>query len=153
MPLFNLDKDIFTQELYQRVQNIWLGDADPNGEEINTCSLQKWFMGSPDEQLVFDKKCRDEFLHALDAIGPTKFTIPTAEPFLTQVTEIAQKDSDSGGTDAANAALSIAILLDQMPRNIFRTNEGLFEVYTHYIGMSLSPSTGKLNRYESSAIC
>lgn len=94
--------------------------------------VRRWFMGTPDERLALDKKCRNNFLHALDAIGPAKLTPPTAEPFLAQLIEIAQNDAKGDGAEAASAALSIAILLDQMPRNIFRTNEGLVKVYTHY---------------------
>jgi uncharacterized protein (DUF924 family) len=132
MSSFALDKNIFNPALYQKVQDIWLGGVNPNGEEVNMDVVRRWFMGTPDERLALDKKCSDNFLHALDAIGPANFTAQTAEPFLSQLTELAQDDSKGDGAEAASAALSIAILLDQMPRNIFRTNEGLTKVYTHY---------------------
>lgn len=132
MSSFTLDKTIFTPALYQRVQDVWLGGIDPNGEEVNMDVVRRWFMGTPDERLALDKTCSDNFLHTLDAISPAKLTTPTAQPFFSQLTEIAQNDSKGDGAEAASAALSIAILLDQMPRNIFRTNEGLVKVYTHY---------------------
>ncbi|KAF3001913.1 hypothetical protein E8E13_006508 [Curvularia kusanoi] len=104
----------------------------PTGEEVNMDAVKRWFMGTPEERLALDKTCSDNFLHALDTIGPTKFSTPTADPFLDQLNEIAQSDAKGDGAQAASAALSIAILLDQMPRNIFRSNEGLVKVYTHY---------------------
>lgn len=127
-----LDKTIFTPALYQKIQDVWLGGVDPTGEEFSPDVAKRWFMGTPDERLTFDKTCTDLFLPALEAIGPAKLTTPTAEPFLDQLTEIAQKDVKGDGSAAATTALSMVLLLDQMPRNIFRTNEGLIKVYTHY---------------------
>ncbi|KAJ8107604.1 hypothetical protein OPT61_g8750 [Boeremia exigua] len=132
MSSFALDKNIFTPELYQRVQDIWLGGVDPNGEEVNMDVVRRWFMGTPEERLQLDKKCSDSFLEALDSIGPVNFSNPTAEPFIDQLSEMARNSSTDDGAEAASAALSIAILLDQMPRNIFRSNEGLVKVYSHY---------------------
>ncbi|KAJ4992023.1 hypothetical protein SVAN01_02344 [Stagonosporopsis vannaccii] len=132
MSSFTLDKNIFTPALYQKIQDVWLGGVNPNGEDIDMDVVRRWFLGTPEERLALDKKCSDNFLHALDAIGPERLASPTAEPFLEQLTKIAQNDTKGDGAEAASAALSIAILLDQMPRNIFRTNEGLVKVYTHY---------------------
>jgi|SRR5690242_4532329 len=132
MSSFTLDKSIFTPALYQSIQDVWLGGVNPNGEEVNMDVVRRWFMGTPEERLALDKKCSDNFLHALDAIGPQKPSSATADQFLDQLTEIAQNDTVGDGAEAASAALSIAILLDQMPRNIFRTDEGLVKVYTHY---------------------
>lgn len=132
MSSFTLDKNIFTPALYQKIQDVWLGGLNPNGEEVNMDVVKRWFTGTPDERLALDRICTDNFLHALDAIGPEKLSSPTAEPFLDQLAEIAQNDSKGDGAEAASTALSIAILLDQMPRNIFRSDEGLVKVYTHY---------------------
>lgn len=132
MSSFTLDRNIFTPALYQKVQDVWLGGVDSNGEEVNMDVVRRWFMGTPEERLALDKQCSDKFLPALEAIGPTKLTTPTAVPFLDQLKEIALEDASGDGSEAASTALSIAILLDQMPRNIFRTNEGLVKVYTHY---------------------
>ncbi|KAJ4402963.1 hypothetical protein N0V91_006875 [Didymella pomorum] len=132
MSSFTLDNNIFNPALYQRVQDVWLAGVDVSGEEVNMDVVRRWFMGTPDERLALDKKCSDNFLHALDAVGPAQLTTLTAEPFLSQLADLAQNDSKGDGAEAASAALSIAIFLDQMPRNIFRTNEGLVKVYTHY---------------------
>ncbi|KAH6638113.1 hypothetical protein C7974DRAFT_390902 [Boeremia exigua] len=136
MSSFTLDRKIFTPALYQKVHEIWLGGVNPNGEEVNMDVARRWFMGTPEERLALDKICSDNFLHALEAIGPVQFATPTADPFIDQVAEIAQSDPKGDGAGAASAALGIAILLDQMPRNIFRTNEGLAKVYTHYDGIA-----------------
>lgn len=132
MSSFTLDRNIFNPTLYQKVRDVWLDGVDPSGEEVNMDVARRWFMGTPEERLALDKQCSDNFLPALEAIGPSRLTTPDATPFLIQLEEIAQKDTTSDGEEAALMALSIAILLDQMPRNIFRTNEGLFKVYNHY---------------------
>jgi uncharacterized protein (DUF924 family) len=132
MSSFALDRSIFTPALYQKVTDVWLAGVNPNGEEFNMAVAKKWFMGTQEERLALDKQCSDNFGQALEAIGPAKLTPPTAKPFLDQLKEIAQKDTNGDGSEAASTALSIAILLDQMPRNIFRTNEGLVKVYNHY---------------------
>ena len=132
MSSFTLDRNVFTPALYRKVQDVWLRGVDPSGEEVNMDVVRRWFMGTPEERLTFDKTCSDNFLHALEIIGPTKPSTPIADAFLDQLSEIAQNDSQGDGAEAASAALSIAILLDQMPRNIFRSNEGLVKVYTHY---------------------
>ncbi|KZM24480.1 uncharacterized protein EKO05_0001985 [Ascochyta rabiei] len=129
---FTLDRTIFAPALYQKVQEVWLRGVDPSGEKVNMDVVKRWFMGTPEERLALDRECSDNFLSALEAIGPSKVITPTAEPFLDQLKEIAQKDTNGDGAEAASAALSIAILLDQMPRNVFRTNEGLVKVYSHY---------------------
>ena len=132
MSSFTLDRNIFTPVLYQKVRDVWLGGVDPNVQVVSMDVVRRWFMGTPEERLALDKQCSDNFLPALEAIGPSKLTTPNAEPFLVQLEEIVQKDTTNDGAEAAMTALSIAILLDQIPRNIFRTNEGLLKVYNHY---------------------
>ncbi|KAJ4322052.1 hypothetical protein N0V94_002631 [Neodidymelliopsis sp. IMI 364377] len=138
MSSFTLDRSIFTPTLYQKVTDLWLGGVNPDGEDFNVEVAKRWFMGSPEERLALDKQCSDNFGQALEAIGPATMSTPTAEPFLEQLKEIARKDPNGDGSEAASTALSIAILLDQMPRNIFRTNEGLVKVYSHYDKISQS---------------
>lgn len=132
MSAFTLDKNVFTPALYQKVQDVWLRGVDPNGEGNNPDVMRRWFMGTPEERIALDKTCTDNFLDALEAIGPEKFSTPNGDPFIKELEEIAQNDSKGDGAEAASRALSIAILLDQMPRNIFRSDEGLVKVYTHY---------------------
>jgi uncharacterized protein (DUF924 family) len=132
MSTFTLDKNVFNPTLYKQVTDVWLSGVDIQGHEMNEDVMRRWFMGTPEERLTFDSVCRDYFAHALEAIGPEKLPNPTAEPFLRQVRDIARQDEDGNGSQAAWTTLSMALLLDQMPRNIFRTNAGLVNVYTHY---------------------
>ncbi|KAF2179676.1 hypothetical protein K469DRAFT_730513 [Zopfia rhizophila CBS 207.26] len=135
---FTLNKDIFNPSLYKLVRSIWF-DGQPDDAIIPTpVAMKRWWMGSPEERLEFDSRCRANFVHALEAIGPDKFPDPTAEPFLKEIQEAVQKNPENNGSEAAWTALSIVLLLDQMPRNIYRTNDTLPMVYNHYDKMSQS---------------
>jgi uncharacterized protein (DUF924 family) len=95
-------------------------------------------MASPEEKVIFDNVCRESFAHALEATGPERLPNPTAEPFLRELQDVARADTENNGAEGAWTALSMMILLDQMTRNIFRTNEGLVKVYNHYDKISYS---------------
>ncbi|KAF2252953.1 DUF924-domain-containing protein [Trematosphaeria pertusa] len=138
MSSFTLDKDIFNPTLYKKILDVWFEGHELGAKEINMDVVKRWFMGSPEEKLVFDGVCREHFGHALEAIGPELFPNPNAEPFVREIQETAQRDTKGDGSDTAWAALSIVLLLDQVPRNLFRTNEGLAKVYTHYDKISQS---------------
>jgi uncharacterized protein (DUF924 family) len=89
-------------------------------------------MQSPAERDAFDAQLRKDFGAALESIGPEYLPTPTAEPFLREIEEMAQKNPANDNAEAAWTALSITLLLDQISRNLNRTNEGLVKVYTHY---------------------
>jgi uncharacterized protein (DUF924 family) len=135
---FSLDRSIFKPALYKKVVDVWLAGISTDGGTVDMDVARRWFMGTPEERVAFDGICRDNFGDALEAIGPAKFPKPDAEPFLSELREIARRDASKDGSEAAWTALSIAILLDQMPRNIFRTDEGLVKVYSHYDHISQS---------------
>ncbi|KAF2028132.1 hypothetical protein EK21DRAFT_90952 [Setomelanomma holmii] len=137
MSTFRLDRNIFNATLYKQVTDVWLPGVDLRGDELDMSVLKKWFMASPDERKAFDGVCRDNFEHALDAIGPETLPEPTAQPFLDEIAVIAEKSDDS---QAAWAALSLTLLLDQIPRNIYRTDAGLRKVYNHYDKISYALS-------------
>jgi uncharacterized protein (DUF924 family) len=132
MSSFTLDRSIFKPALYKQVTNVWLKDVSTDGEIVDVEAARRWFMGTPEERIAFDGVCKENFGEALEAIGPANFPRPDAEAFLNELRDIARKDTNDDGSETAWTALSIAILLDQMPRNIFRTNEGLVKVYNHY---------------------
>lgn len=127
MSTFHLDRDVFNQSLYKQVTDIWLGGASVDGKTLDDSAVKKWFVG--DAQL--DRICKDNFASVLDTIGPEAMPHPSAKPFLDNLGDI-YKDNEDGGSQFAWTALGMVILLDQVPRNIFRTNEGLIKVYTHY---------------------
>ena len=144
MSSFKLDRNIFNPTLYKQLTDVWLPGVDLGGEELPESVLKRWFMLSGDERHAFDGICRDKFAHALDAIGPDKLPEPTAQPFLDEIEDVARNDSksesDSNASQAAWTALSLTLLLDQIPRNVYRTDAGLRNVYTHYDGISYALS-------------
>lgn len=127
---FTLDPNIFNQTFYKQVVATWLPGVDPRRDELDHNVLKRWFMLTGTERDDFDAICRNHFAHALEAIGPDKLLSPTAQPFLDEI------DSKRDHEEAAWTALSLTILLDQIPRNLYRTELGLRKVYTHYDAMS-----------------
>ncbi|CAI6279799.1 unnamed protein product [Periconia digitata] len=132
MSTHRLDKNIFNHKLYKDVQAAFFEGVELGATEIDFAVLKRWFMGTPEEKQIFDNVCREKFGRALDAIGPEQLPRPTAEPFLRELKEVAEENAGGDGSEVAWTAVSMALLLDQVPRNIFRTNEGLVKVYTHY---------------------
>lgn len=85
----------------------------------------------PEAKAAFDKECFDTGHAVLQSISPTSLQLPSdpiedaviAVPFaslLTQTEELGPED----------VALSLAILLDQLPRNCYRTSQK--DIYSHY---------------------
>jgi uncharacterized protein (DUF924 family) len=138
MSSFTLDKDIFRPSLYKQVQNVWFEGHELGAKELDMKILKRWFMASPEEKVIFDGVCRESFAHALEAIGPERMPNPSAEPFLREIQNATQGDSTSNNAEGAWMALSLVLLLDQISRNIFRTNEGLVKVYNHYDAIAYS---------------
>jgi uncharacterized protein (DUF924 family) len=142
---FKLDASVFNATLYRQLTDVWLPGVDLRGEELDTRVLKRWFMAGGDERAAFDGLCRDKFGPALEAIGPDDMTEPTAQPFLDEIARVAQEDPMGDGAEAAWTALSLTLLLDQIPRNLYRTDAGLRKVYTHYDGMSYNLSRALLS--------
>ncbi|PVI02474.1 DUF924-domain-containing protein [Periconia macrospinosa] len=132
MSTHTLDKNIFNPTLYKNIQTAFFEGVELGAKTIDFAVLKRWFTGTPEEKLAFDNVCREQFGRALEAIGPDQFPRPTAEPFVRELEEMAAKHTGSDGSEVAWTAVSMALLLDQAPRNIFRTNEGLAKVYNHY---------------------
>lgn len=135
---FKLDPNIFNRTLYDRLLETWFPGLDTSGQVFDMSHAKRWFMQTPDERAQFDSHCRNEFAHALEAIGPREFPDATPQPFLEQLQQIAESSGGKESEQAAWTALSMTILLDQIPRNIYRTNDGLKLVYEHYDSIALS---------------
>jgi uncharacterized protein (DUF924 family) len=131
MSTFELDRGVFTPTLYKQVTDTWLTGAGVDGE-LEDSVAKKWFVGDAE----LDRVCKDNFAHVLETVGPDRLTQPSAKPFLQELATIQKEGKGDSGAQAAWTALSMVILLDQMPRNIFRTKEGLRKVYTHYDRMA-----------------
>jgi uncharacterized protein (DUF924 family) len=136
--VFRLNKQLFN---YALVHSVWFGDLEAGATLAS--QEKKWFGDvPPDERAAFDNICTTSFLDALKSIGPDKYPLPggrncyadelaqgptIAAPFIRELNDAAA----AGGEEAvADIALSIILLLDQMPRNIFREEQKL--IYTHY---------------------
>ena len=107
-------------------------------------TAKKWFgVGMSQEQKdAFDQECRDHFGAAIESIGPERLALPEWEgyekdieeadtissPFLKEV-EDAQVENEKKGADTL---LALLLLLDQMPRNMYRDPAGLRLVFGHY---------------------
>ena len=141
---FALDKNIFNDTLYSRVRTFWFADLPYNFTAANNASLKRWWGAGATkaERQQVDSFCRDEFMPALQAIGPENLQLPPfqthkvevesastiASPLLAQVEEVNRHSAQQ----AADTLISMIILLDQVPRNSFRTQSTLPLVYNHY---------------------
>lgn len=156
---FTLDKSIFNETLYSRIRTFWFADLPPNFTGPNPATLKRWWGldATTSEKQQVDAYCRNEFLPALEAIGPEQLLLPSfeahsveaqsapaiASPLLAEV-EAANRQSAQHGSDTL---LSLVLLLDQVTRNSFRTQETLPLVYNHYdrLAQALVRSCTKLD--------
>lgn len=102
--------------------------------------MSRWFgLGASETaRTTFDEQCQSSFQSALLSIGPDKLPLPAftdveadrknypdiASPFVGQ---FSSKDREA---ENHQAALGLILLLDQIPRNIFRKNQAV--IYGHY---------------------
>ncbi len=135
---FALDPRVFNPTLYSNLLKLWF-EGLPEGATCPTEQLgMRWFgLGATEkDKASFDKACHSGFHEALSSISPTNFALPAftdveadcsnypdiAAPFIGQFYQ-----DNSGNPDAA---LGLTLLLDQIPRNIFRNEQAL--IYGHY---------------------
>ncbi|KAJ9638958.1 hypothetical protein H2201_007428 [Coniosporium apollinis] len=139
---FSLNKQLFNPSLYKRVRDIWFADLPTGAKAPNQATVFRWFgRGTEEEKSLFDGVCRSHFHDALASIGPQKYTLPPpktnysaeqsealsiAAPFLSEL----EQKPDQDEAAASNNALSLVLLLDQIPRNIFREDQAA--IYSHY---------------------
>ena len=143
MPPSNLPPHLFNPTLYTRLLTLWFTDLPLPSSAPTPPLLQKWF-STPSGN--FDTQCTSTALPALQSLSPEKYPLPPftsqeaelknyaeiAAPFLGQLDGSVWK-SEAGGEGEVKkeeAALGLMLLLDQMPRNVFRTQQSL--IYTHY---------------------
>ena len=141
---FVLDKNIFNETLYSRVRTFWFADLPPEFSGANAASLKRWWgLGATKaERQQVDTFCRDEFMPALQAIGPENLQLPPFESHKAEVESastiasslLAQVEAANrhSAQHAADTLISMVILLDQVPRNSYRTQDTLPLVYNHY---------------------
>ncbi|KAF7504281.1 hypothetical protein GJ744_002470 [Endocarpon pusillum] len=135
---FSLDARLFNPTLYQNLLKLWF-DGLPEGATGPTEQLaMRWFgLGATEsDKASFDRECHSRFHEALSSISPAIFVLPVfkdadadrsnypeiAAPFIGQLYQNKIEDPES--------ALGLTLLLDQIPRNIFRSDQAL--IFGHY---------------------
>ncbi|KAF2758483.1 DUF924-domain-containing protein [Pseudovirgaria hyperparasitica] len=137
-----LPRTLFTPTLYTNILKLWFRDIPPTTRVVPPETTSRWFgKGAPEPNgKTFDEACTDEFEPVLEAIGPQQYTLPAAAVAADYRAEVASSAgiaapflADIQSADEAQTsanALGLMLLLDQMPRNIFRDNQAV--VYGHY---------------------
>jgi uncharacterized protein (DUF924 family) len=141
-----LNKAIFNPRLYSHIQSIWFADVPTGATIASEASLKKWFFNpNADEKAAFDRTCTADFKHALEEVGPKRLRLPpftnfTAERQMARnlasplMSEIDISSGELSTETAASNALSLILLLDQLSRNVYRSDQAL--IYTHYDRLS-----------------
>jgi uncharacterized protein (DUF924 family) len=143
---FSLPPAAFSPQLYEEISHIWFGHLPPTSPSSADyqVSMKKWYAvgATPEEKSSFDEPCRSTSWSVLESINPGQYTLPQTDasygdelkhaatisrPFAEHLKQILEREGPEG---ASRSALSMVLLLDQMPRNIFRSNQSL--IYNHY---------------------
>lgn len=141
---WTLDRTLFTESLYSSLLTFWFTGLPENATTASPEQTQRWFgVGlSAAEKSSWDGACASQFGSALAALSPERLSLPTfrsyeddfshadtlAGPLLAEIRAANARSPKSG----AETLLALTLLLDQMPRNIFRKVEDLPQVYRHY---------------------
>ncbi|GAB7362287.1 hypothetical protein MBLNU230_g2305t1 [Neophaeotheca triangularis] len=143
-PNFTLDKNIFNAQLYARLHDFWFEGLTPTtlpGPQHFT----RWFgaNATDSEKAALDAQCYDNFGTALEALGPSHLQLPVPQTANERGVPDPTTDVETNITaplipeitsapNPAHTLLSLIILLDQIPRNTYRSPQTLGLVYTHY---------------------
>ncbi|KAI9881158.1 MAG: hypothetical protein M1830_007136 [Pleopsidium flavum] len=141
---FRLEPSLFNANLYANINTFWFADLPVGATAPTQGLIFRWYgVGTKDENEAFDQSCSRHFKTVLDSIGPEKLLLPPfttyeddrekasiiAAPFLSELYPFTDdyKDDEQG----PRTALSMILLLDQLPRNVYRTtNKHL--IFEHY---------------------
>jgi uncharacterized protein (DUF924 family) len=152
---FTLDKSSFNQTLYASVRDLWFSGVPANATNVGQDAMQRWFgMGDQAQKDAFDEECRNIAGRALESIGPKHLHLPEfvsyeedarqareiAGPFLGEIEDMQKEEAKLG----ADRLVELMLLLDQMPRNVYRTKGTLPLVYRHYDRLSFALLHGAL---------
>ena len=138
-----LNRKIFNPSLYKRVLDVWFEGLPPDAKSAPDTVLRRWFASSPAEKEAFDAVCSKEFSHVLEEVGPQRFPVSSPDPNSLAPNSITvplleELDMTTNDLETTNRALSLILLFDQIPRNLYRTTETLPLVYNHYDSIALS---------------
>ncbi|KAI5363190.1 putative tetratricopeptide-like helical domain superfamily [Septoria linicola] len=136
---FQLDRNIWIPSLYKSVRGYWFVGLEEDAKTQNDTTLKRWWGKGRSEQDLkdMDNEVHKMFGPAVKSIGPEKLSLPEWKGYekeLQQVEEIAAPLVAEVGTgkDGADTLLALILLLDQMPRHMFRSQDELKLVYNHY---------------------
>ncbi|KXT13845.1 hypothetical protein AC579_6891 [Pseudocercospora musae] len=129
---FTLDPKIFNPTLYSHLRDFWFQGLPQDSVSPNEETNRRWWgVGrSETEAKEIDISCHSNYAHALESISPSHLALPPfksydadaenlAKPFLSPL------ESQKDDREAADTLLSLILLLDQIPRNIYRTPPNL----------------------------
>ena len=144
----SLNPHLFNFTLYSRILSLWFSGLSLPASAPAPAQFARWFGdgASPQARAAFDSGCSEATQEALRSIGPDKFILPKfrnqesdhhhysdfAIPF------VAQLDAEKEPEMQAKTGLGLVLLLDQLPRNIFRQEQKL--IYSHYDRISRAVS-------------
>ncbi|KAF2217113.1 hypothetical protein CERZMDRAFT_32736 [Cercospora zeae-maydis SCOH1-5] len=139
---FTLDRKIWNSSLYASVHDFWFQGLDLDAKVQNATTKRRWWgLGRSDEEFgEIDRQVLHLFGPAVHSIGPETLYLPEwkgyefeservgeiAAPFIKEV------EVQESSKDRADILLALILLLDQMPRHIFRAPKELQVVYRHY---------------------
>jgi uncharacterized protein (DUF924 family) len=137
---FSLERRLFNPDLYSRLVSLWFEGLHIKASAPQEEQMSRWFgLGASETaRTTFDEQCQSSFQSALFSISPDKLPLPAftnvdtdrkyypdiASPF------VGQFSREDCGPENHQAALRLILLLDQIPRNIFRNKQAI--VYGHY---------------------
>lgn len=156
--LFTLNRALINKDYLSKIHALWFADQPLSAPTPTPDSIKRWFF-NPDKAAAkaFDEQCRTLCAPALDSLSPTHVKLPAFTDWKTehaQTSTLSQPfwdliedghplsaRTDEAELDAASRdALALFILVDQMPRNIFRADQKV--IYAHYdrLGQALARS-------------
>ncbi|KAI9850370.1 MAG: hypothetical protein M1838_005760 [Thelocarpon superellum] len=149
---FRLNETLFNPILYSRINQIWFSGVPEDATVPPNDVEKRWYgLSGPAAREAFDEECRQSFGSVLQSIGPDALVLPPftsheverdnaaglAAPFLSQI--ISAEANGTASETTAKTAMAMFILLDQLPRNIFR-GPAASQVFSHYDRLSLALS-------------
>jgi len=128
-----LPRNIFNPTLYNRISDLWFAGISSKATVPPEAAFQRWFPKDKAVRDLFDSECRKYLEDSLVAIGPDKAPIDLLKRDLED-----ELLSYTDEKEQSQNALSLIILLDQIPRNLYRTPPNIKFVYNHYDALSLA---------------
>ncbi|KAL8831512.1 MAG: hypothetical protein Q9191_000821 [Dirinaria sp. TL-2023a] len=130
LPSITLDVKLFNAGLYRRIHRLWFSDLPLPASAATSAQTRRWF-GAPEVRATFDKECFETGNEALQSIGPKNLRLsPDPKEDAAIAAAFASLLTQTEELRPEEVALSLAILLDQLPRNCYRTSQK--DVYSHY---------------------